>query len=553
MMENDLLVNRMKELTLKPLLKNDPAFDKSGVSNYIESNVSSNYSIFSLFNDILNAHIENKRNYYLHPRKVVVPQKANDLNILEKIQLAKNIISHIFSANDIESIASGAFTADQLLIYQKHVLVHSICHIQTLIDNPDVYKTSDEQEQLIMMFIKYLTRNDSRYVQSLSLPLSKNKSATLVNTKYFINQEPAEDGINITTYQQAKSKVGLQNAAFKPLLFSYFDHTATQTELIIDALEQYPKNLSFEDATSICQMIASGSTAFIKDYFAAIPAKEKVSNIQSYFDDIITIYQSNNKHMKLLKYLALCELNRTGKSNEMFRQNNNFIRCLLYYITHVSTQFISECVPQLNQLVVDSKAWSYDHPSEEDLETVRKLLSDFWARFIECIPKIPGSVRMILRCIRENSEFMFREKSLNNRACFAIFLLRFLFIQMTDPIATRLKSTSLAKVIQFTKLFAFAGQMSLMKLEQKGDRLKFNPILEESFADGEKFYETLIQKTEIEKCQITNNELIQAVQNLRSFVIENKDILLQSSKDSKYSTNFLVVEGVCEFLSSMKP
>ena len=552
-MESDLIINRLKDFAAKPQIKVVPPFDKSEVSKYVQNNVSSDYSISSLFDDVFNAHVENKKGYYIMQKRVVVPPKANDLNTLEKVQLLKNIFSLIFSQDDIEKIAQCTFDVDKLGQFQKYVLTSTLIHYQKLIDNENVYTTQDEKELFTKVIVKALCRNDSRFSHSLSIPVSKDKVITLINDHYSVNQTIKTDKV-IDSYSSAKDACGLNNYAYKSLLFNYFDKNwVTQTELILESLKSFPEKLTINDAKAISQMISYENVSFINYYFGTLYNVQS-RDIQGYFQDLINIYQANQMHMKLLKFLAIAELHRTGKSNEMFRQNNNFIRCILYYINHVSNDFIRECVPKLNKLVVDAPSWSYDNPTDEDLKTVEKLLSDFWALFTECVPKIPGSVRLLLRCVRQNSEFLFRTQSLNNRACFAIFLLRFLFIHMSDPLTTNLKPNDLAKVLQFTKLFAFAGQMSLIKLEQKTDRLKYNPILEGSFKDGERFYDTLTQKVELESNPISDDELIQSVDNVRKFLLQQRseDVLLSYATNTKNLFNNFAVDGLFEYLYSVQ-
>lgn len=532
--------------------------DDSQICQFIQNNVSSKYEISTLFDDVYEKHIETGKSYYLIPKKVIVVPKSEKLSVQEKVQLLKIMLSKVFSADEIYEISCGTFSPEKLGPWQKYVVSLSLKHFLKLMKSEKVYKTEEEKDKLAITAMRFFAPKDKSFEHQFTAFCAKFSSSNVSGIGQFRgdNFKIKDMEMKIDHADVTKDTIQINDSetfSHKQLhpLSKFIFKDITPTEAVVASLKSFDAPLNIEQARALSDVIAHSGESFIDDYFELLSEKIKAKEIGEYFTNIINVFAGSKAHMRLLKYLCSAELLRTGKSNEMFRQNNNSIRCALHYIKLVSGGYLETAFPKLCKVVADTPAWSYDNPTDADKEILKKLLDSFWTLLTETIDQIPGSVRSLFRTIRILSENSFRQADLNHRACFAIFLLRFLFVEMTDPqkISTSVGMKALAKLLQFTKMFAFAGQLTPIRGEQNGKRILLNPTMQSSFKLGEEFYAKLTEKTEIEEYKLTDEQLLHSVEAVREFILSNEEVILNVKKDKKAPFSF-ASEGISEFICS---
>lgn len=111
------------------------------------------------------------------------------------------------------------------------------------------------------------------------------------------------------------------------------------------------------------------------------------------FDSLLNIEGQPGQHLILLKFLSYFESNRLDDPNQLFLQNNNYIRCILRFITENTMEFKTKVLVRVFFIVSECSVWSFDHPKESDFEIVGFLLTKFWEALTEGIPIIPCTLR----------------------------------------------------------------------------------------------------------------------------------------------------------------
>ena len=119
---------------------------------------------------------------------------------------------------------------------------------------------------------------------------------------------------------------------------------------------------------------------------------------------------------------------------------------------------------------------------------------------------------------------------------------------MSDPMVIGLSNKNAqAKVLLFVKMFAHAGQLSLIPEDHGGNRSKLNPSIASTLSLGEKFYEKLTEKSELEEFVVNKEEFIQSVEATKSLILENED-LMKNCSVSNQRFDLFAKEVICEFI-----
>ncbi|OHT04332.1 hypothetical protein TRFO_28152 [Tritrichomonas foetus] len=305
-------------------------------------------------------------------------------------------------------------------------------------------------------------------------------------------------------------------------------------------------------ATGIARAVSSIDNSFSLAFYATFVADNKV--FERVLKAMLVLFISEHREMQLLKLVAYFELDRTIDLNEMFRKNNNYFRTITFYVNFVSDEYKRTTVKDLHLMIAAADMWSFDHPDEKDLQTVDTLIHKFFTILIEQIDKIPPNVRTLCRYLRLLSERKFRDPKLIYRAIYAVFLLRFIFPSLCAPMdlgidMMKIKQRELAKVIQFTKLLAFAGQNQHIVGEHQGDRKSMNDVIDKNTPLVIKFYNAICTEGHGETSHITKTELIESAMVFHEYVLNNEKALSEFTPPQLFE-NIYVDELLTEFVSS---
>lgn len=497
-----------------------------------------------------------------HRRVVLVPKQVPHTNP-EIIQLFKQTLSKVFSEDQIYQISCGNFKVafKTLSESSKQIIKGSLAHFLTLNTSNKFYTSPENKEKFVNNAMKFFTPTDLLY--SFLAPIYSKDSAFGSNASNMIlvgnngtlvafpgGKEIKFEDLQINektlsiTLRDSTTVHANYNGSIQ-LIYNFLDKSVTPTHLIIQSIKQFNGTINIHQAEAISWLISHCDVSFIKHLYTCLP-----TDASAQFEDIITLFERQGAVLRLIKYLACAELRRTGKSNEIFRQNNHFIRGILFYFKYVSKSYLENVVSLLLKIIDDAPAWSYDKPAAQDLVTVEKLLIDVWDTLTKSVPKLPPGVRRVLRSLRILSEHEFSTPEMNHRSCFALFMLRFLFIELTDPSKPNMDPKKLSKVLVFTKLLAFAGQMQNITGEHNGGRTMYNEVIKKTIPHGVAFYEKLTEYCEMEHARINDTKLINAATNFVKYINE-KSADIEKEAAGQHFYDAFASEGIAEFYVEM--
>ena len=292
----------------------------------------------------------------------------------------------------------------------------------------------------------------------------------------------------------------------------------------IDAvLRSIPDTTKGFNPKVVSRAVGHSSPEFIDWFYARLSDLTDQKRSTKLRLDLIRLFGHEGTHMMLLKYLAYNELQRTGSSNTLFRQNNDFIRTLIQFINEAGADFQRTTVVELVELVGRCKAWSYDDPQGDDTETARQLIDDFMCLLVSRIDTVPASIRSLCRFLRVLSEHEFMEPELSHRAVYALFLLRFLFVVMTDPQlleGAAVSGKTFGKSVQFSKLLSNAAQMTTINDKTQKKRVVFNEAIVKTYPSTKRFYEALTAPCDASALSVSEADLEIAAKDIAEFLSE---------------------------------
>jgi len=547
--------------------------EDSELFKYIDKMFFGDFNPKSVFDFVLRHHLENKRNYYKNPRQVVVIPKKMPESVFEGIQIIRSLTGRVFSTKASYLISNSRISEgiSCLTEWQKYILQLSLDHFHQIVCIDDIFSNDEERSITIKSILGFYSKlkgdiDDgsffcAQFVDSRSNPIYlciyDNIITDIERKQSFVfseNDSISENSLSLTTIGTLSKESFRFSNLDKVTLRRALCHSGfSSTWKIIDTIRcMSPINglTTIEQALSMSYAISSSGPDFILSVFSLFAEIDQKS-ANHYFQSLFTLFASTNQHLRLFKLLCLKELRRTGSTNELFRQNNVYIRCIIQFFNQVSADFKNNTVKELIDIIGSSPNWSYDHPKENDMFVVNDLIHKFWRHLINKIDTIHPGIRAICRYLRLLSEREFRQKHLNHRAMFGVFLLRFLFVSLSTPDNPDIDPKKLAKSLQFTKLLAFVGQMSTITGEHQGERMKYNDIIIESFSIVEEFFDKLCQETPIEPVIIPRQELIEAASHFRSFIIEKEIALRESDIDNDFEKS-KTDEALSEFITHIR-
>lgn len=585
------------------------AFKNDSLSDYLKNQFPPKLTIPGLLHKIEIDH-QNSPNLYLTKREVVLLPQEEPVKPIERVQCLKNLLSQLFSNQQVDTSARGfaQIAISTLTDWQKFILTHVLNHFHTLLLNPKYYNTKQLRTQFfstiysffiptslqtipvrisapvdlisgklqvsppqdLCMIVKSpkdimvlspdtfswpsVEFDDNSYVDCWNLHLKNVDTNEYIDLQFAPKQvkfTKEEKGQNLTIPKQYLISSTTWRQILWPDASPYRDSIRSVIESCI-AFGSDPLNAAA--ATGIARVVTSIDNSFSLAFYATF--KESSKDFEQVVTALLTLFMSEHREMQLLKLVSYYELHRTIDVNEIFRKNNNYIRTITFYIQMVSDEFKLNTVKPLFHKIVKAGKWSFDHPSEKDLQTVSKLIKESFIFLTDNINNIPASVRNLCRYLRLLSERKFQDPKLIHRSNFAIILLRYIIPLLIDPSGLGIDAESFAAglvlVIHFTKILLSAGQNQILIDQHDSDRILWNPVIEENAPYVDKFYEVLSQepKDQVlkESSHISKSQLIESATIIRDYVQRHAEALGAYVPPTRFE-NIFVDELLTEFAS----
>ena len=543
--------------------------DNSNLNIFINSILPTNLKIKNIFEEIYQIHLKKNKPFYSNFQNVVIIPQKPPQNIYENIMIIKLILGKLLNNEQTQLTISGNFKKvfQSLNKLQIYILNLSLNHFNEISLIPNLYNTNELKTSLIRSILSFYSPDSNEKLSNLffyyqffdenskpiNLFISGSNIKNLKTNELFKYTE--EDHIFNNYFTLHKSN-NIIKFYFNDLNKNYLRRSFCSTNsknLIINSflIQNINTNINEETAKNLSLNLSNFSIDFIFSVYSIFSNMDQ-KKVNILFESMLKLFAYSNQHLKLIKLLSFYELRRTNDTNELFRKNNCYIRSVIQYINLITKDFKLTTIKELFKIITSSSDWSFDHPNDIDLINAKNLIIQFWKYLISKINTIPPSIRSLCRFLRLLSEREFRSNLLNHRAIFALLLLRFLFVSLTAPEdindPNMFDPRKIAKSVQFTKLLAFVGQMTTISGENKGDRTKFNSIIEETSHYVVEFYEELCKEVEIEKFEVSIPELIEASNNFKYFIFENEkklidfeiDIDLENSFSDEFITEFIL-------------
>ena len=566
---------------------NEPQPDNSAVAQFVKENFADGLTVRSLFADIEADHKE-VRNLYLVPRDVVVIPRVAPKTAFERVAVARKLLAQCLTYDQIQTVALGhsQLVVKSLEPWTKYVVSVVLGHLHSLVKS-GYYQEEKEREALMEAVFSMFGQRESQMVR-LAAPVQLKEGSLAVRGNdglCLIVQAPDKMMVMSgdmmswpgVTFDE-KSSVALNvitvkdNDSEKYVKLEYDDSKLPRMEVMNaiwpPATREWPsvravvdscrglygaKEISGGQAAGIAKVVSSLDCSFVLalyNSFTNVAAFEPIGNA------LMTLFASENRELQLLKLVSFQELRQTSNVNELFRKNNNYFRTITQLLGRISDNYKNTTVRKLCELVVKSESWSYDNPKAEDIARVENLLTKFFQMMIDEVDNVPVTIRSLCRFLRLLSERMYRTGKLNHRTVFALFILRYMCPALTDPkfaVETgAINPKELTKVVQFTRLLAYVGQLQYIDQEHHAKRADLNATVDKLTPMVLEFFDRLcVEQTREGELSVSKAETIEAAQALVAYVEANEQQIL-SYNIPICGQHMFVDELLCEYITQAK-
>ncbi|OHT01475.1 hypothetical protein TRFO_31703 [Tritrichomonas foetus] len=566
-----------------------PSLERSQVCDYIAANSPEEFSLIDLLNQIEQDHVDHKNNYYLDIFSIALIPKADLKSPKERIQFLKNILNNLFTREQIDTCGAGRANValNSLTEWQRFILSASLQHFERILKIDGVYQSDIDRKNyvrnVLQLFVPPFLRPPEivRVVSPVTLidgtmdiskpskvyiTVTSPKNITLESQDLLIcsklnfnsSDYVGDDKIQLTSADITTNKFvlgykSLSKETWNNILWPVVGVQRSASQSVVDSCLAYGKAKKLSPAAVSCmaRVVATTDYRFLFALYNVLDTE--INSLNTVFNSVLNFYAFHSKHLQLMKFLCFYELQRTENTNEIFRQNNNFIRSINLFMRRVSDKYLNTTIKDLYFLIAKMPQWKLENPDEKDCEILTSCLQQFWQRMIETVDTIPPSIRNICRYLRIASELLFREKNLNHRAIYGVFLLRFTFVVLVSPMEFGVNMeddpVGYAKVTQFTKVLAFSGQFMKLGKNEESPKAVLNPAIEETNELVLEFYEKLCLPVEADDVPVSQEDLSLTTIDFCKFVQNFKEPILSYDQENSYSYIF-VDEIISEFLTN---
>ena len=570
-----------------PLMNEPQEVDNSATAQFVKDNFAEGLTVRSLFAAIEEDH-KKVKNLYLVPREVVIIPRVAPTTPLERVMFAKKLLSTCLSYETLAISAQGhsQIAVARLGAWPKFAISVALRHLNNLVKN-GFYSTDDERAALMDTFFGMFQPKDSNVVRIAlpvrlkdgNLPVRGTDGLCLIaeeSDRMVVMSGDMMSWPAVTFDERSGVELDLitvkDNDTEKYIKLEYDDTKVPRAEVMsalwpaatpewssiraaVNSCRGFygAKTMSGGAATGIARVVSSLDSSFVLalyNSFSDLASFEPIGNA------LLTLFGSENRELQLLKVVSYQELKQTSNVNELFRKNNNYFRTITQLLGRISDHYKQTTVRKLCDLVAKSENWSFDNPKAEDIARVEALLQKFFEVMIQEVDNVPVTVRGLCRFLRLLSERLYRTSKLNHRAIFALFILRYMCPALTDPkgaVETGAISTKeLAKVVQFTKLLVYVGQLQYIDQEHHAKRADLNATVDKLAPTVLEFFDKLcVEQTREGDLSVTKDEIIEAAVTLVSYVEAHEEEILRYNVPA-VGKHMFVDELLCEYITQAK-
>lgn len=569
-----------------------PPPDRTQFSQFLKENIPDDMPIAELFYNIEQDHFNDKKDSYLTSLDVSLTPKQRPKTPRERIQFVKNLLSNVLTYDQIDTSSAGrpGVALNTLTPLQKFVLSLSLTHFNNIFRIEGVYTTQETRKALAKRFLllflpsflnppkivrvvsplTFLEGDIDMPKQSLVYMTVNSPKEIMIESKDLLSSYnlifTSTDKVNDSIIQLTSADIQSKKLIFKynnqqlskdtwnQILWPTVGSTRSLAESVVDSCFAYGKadHLCAAAVTCMARVVTSMDQRFLFALFSVLD--DNRSHLPEIFNCLLNFYAFHSKHLQLMKFLCFYEMRRNEDVNEIFRQNNNFIRSINIFIKRVGSDYITQTMKEIYLMITKFQPFKLDNPTERDCEVLKDCLKQFWSKMLDTVDKLPPSIRSLCRYLRLASEIYFVDKNMNHRAIYGVLLLRFIFVMLVSPMEFGIEieddPIGYAKVTQFTKVLAFSGQFMLTG-KPGSPKAVLNPAIEETNDLVKEFYLQLCQPVPADDVPVSQAELMKTTPAFVKFVQEFKNSILAFCKNEMYSHIF-VEEFIAEFIPTQQ-
>lgn len=308
----------------------------------------------------------------------------------------------------------------------------------------------------------------------------------------------------------------------------------TLNYVVSSFLEINPSSeISFSIVESYARMLLNLDDNFIFAILCTIYNYPEAKHLAFALNKIYTYYGQRLRLFKIFGYFEIQTV--STQVNAIYRQNNVFTQIIVDFLRTQSQNFVNLCLAPIFMEVAKQDLLEFDHPKDKDATTADTLFTIFFERITASIHLIPLNVRQLLRCLRIMCETQYGDIQLNHRAVVGLLFLRFLIPIMSSAellgIKERLPKDAERKNVQFSKALMALSTLELLYDEKS----VLMTVFKKHSNSVIKFLDllTTIKDEYPEGCNATLEEMIQGIQDFRSFIHEGSSEVLKLEKKER--------------------
>ena len=265
--------------------------------------------------------------------------------------------------------------------------------------------------------------------------------------------------------------------------------------------------------------------------FVTLTTEDHVAVPEQSLSYLANLFMFYGQDMRFLKMLVEYNLDKCRKTpSELFRENN---LATLYLVNFLKKEMKEGFVhlTELFSVILAEPAFDYDHPTDEDVNTVERLFDYFWESMNKLAGKMTNNAKCLLSFVRTLSELTFVDEKLNHRGVVGLFFLRVIVPAFTAPATigidiSVIPKTEVKKSLAFAKLVMSASTLDL-SYSNIGERAKLNPVFEKNAPRVVAFLESVTTSstpTFAVDGQVSAVQFGDALDYLTKFMRERRDL-----------------------------
>ncbi|KAJ3450777.1 neurofibromin [Anaeramoeba flamelloides] len=479
----------------------------------------------------------------------VSENSENDNNIWYKCHMVLTNKKIIFY-NEKKTEKMGSILLKKLMVYQKSSSLNQ--SYISRIGGKD--RTTNKNE------------NNHKQSSSINEKQSSNKTKDTITEDQNNNEKK---NFSIPNPEQEKIFLIGENSLFNAVLvkvqnkeeaIKWISQILTRKRTNIHDLHYISKKLSLKDPNNIIlhNLLVSKNLSLVSAIIENFDTRIHQGNFESgeaIARSLVIAFYSKNRVMRILRWMIYNETtNGKNHAKTLFRSSSLSAKIIPVFVNLIGKEFLKSTLSSTIAMVSKIKSHLEVDPhrvgeeaAEKNKNALMLLTNEFIGKIILSIRETPFSFRIICRAMKKATHRVFPEstyKSLNN-----ILFLRFFVPAIATPeaygimekkdidITLRRNLVSISKIIQNVgnQSKGMMGTLSCLDtfVNQSGTKII------NYFKKMAKVPKNIDEINELNKIEISNEEITEALQLLRNHISNNwqdlRDVLLNSDCRSNYT------------------